>query len=494
MDKKLYFLLICISLILGVLACNLPEIIGTSSSDPSEESDEIISSQEDVDILSTESDDDSESEDTSQTNVGPESAGNIVIADPQTIDIDPVQRIQPGDLHYLGAFRLPGESGGSNWEYSGHGLTYFPDGDKDGSDDGFPGSLFGAGHDHQLFISEISIPSPVKSSNLDVLNTAVTLQEFSDISDGMFIPEEMAIPRIGIEFLPQQGQQTTPKIHFVWGQHIQDFELTHGWAEITLSNPAPAGPWAFDGYTNYVTADYIFEIPKEWADTYAQGMRLATGRAREGLWSGRGPGLFAYAPWESGNPPPAGETLTSINLFLLLLIQESGIPDIVSDESMAVNDYLDSDHWLGGAWLTAGDSSAVIFVGTKAVGNAWYGFANGVVWPMDCSESNSCPDVPEWPYEDRGFWAEDYEAQIIFYDTSDLAAVAIGQMETWEPQPYAVLSIQGILFDPELNPGDYKRDFISSAAFDRENGYLYIIERLGDEYKSVVHVWQVTGK
>jgi len=393
------------------------------------------------------------------------------------------------NLQYLGAFRLPDDPG---WEYSGHGLTYYPDGDPAASDN-FTGSLFGVGHDQQLGVSEISIPMPVNSRNLADLPTAMTLQPFADLTGGIFNPEAMSIPRVGIEYLPSQGAQTTPKIHFTWGQHIQDFEPSHGWAELDLSNPQAAGPWVFDGYTNYVTNDYLFEIPPAWADAYLPGYRLATGRAREGLWSGRGIGLFAYAPWEDGNPPAPNATLTQVRPLLLYGRQDPGMPDIVSDESKAMAEYKEADHWWGGAWLTAGERSAVIFVGTKALGKEWYGFANGMVWPHDCTEQNNCPEPPEWPYDDRGFWAEGYEAQIVFYDPANLAAVATGQMETWEPQPYAILSIQDVLYEPELNFADYKRDLVGAAAFDRVNSFLYVFERLADEYKSVVHVWQVAG-
>jgi len=494
MNKRYLIILVLCTLLMGALACNLPGMIESSEPVTSTDGESEMPSDEEANSESEDGDQVAESLGESQPAEEVPSSGDVVVSETLDVSIDPGERIQPSDLIYLGAFRLPEASGGSNWEYSGHGLTYFPEGDPAGTGDGFPGSLYGAGHDHQLFISEISIPVPVNSRNLDDLNTAITLQPFADLSDGIFIAEEMAIPRIGIEYLPPQGDQTSAKIHYVWGQHIQDFEHSHGWSELDLSNPQPAGPWFFDGYTNYVTTDYIFEIPKEWSDLYTPGMRLATGRAREGLWSGRGPGLFAYAPWEDGNPPSADSILDTLTPLLLYGIQGSGLPDITSDESMAVNGYLDSDHWMGGAWLTAGDKSAVVLVGTKAIGNAWYGFANGVVWSYDCSENNSCPDVPEWPYEDRGYWADDYEAQMIFYDPAELAAVATGQMETWEPQPYAILSLQGFLFDPELNPGDYRRDFIGAAAFDRGNGILFVIERLGDDYKSVVHVWRVSGE
>jgi len=471
LKNKMLFSLILVTLLASILACNLP---GTDKSPQDEQASDVNESDQ---AGESQTDDDVE-----------------VVEAPasEPVPIEPGERIQPSDLVYQGAFRLPDASGGSDWDYSGHALTQYPAGDPGGSEDSYPGSLFGAGHDQQLFISEISIPIPVNSRNLGDLNTATTIQPFADVSNNFFMVEEMAIPRIGLEYLPPQGDQTTAKLHYVWGQHIQDFEHSHGWAELDLANPQPVGPWFFDGYTNYVTTDYLFEIPKEWSDAYAPGMVLATGRAREGLWSGRGPGLFAYAPWADGNPPEPNVTLTTLKPLLLYGVQEPGLPDIVSDEAMAMQGYLDADHWMGGAWLTAGQKGSVIFVGTKALGNEWYGFANGVPWDYDCVDTNSCPEVPEWPYDDRGFWADDYEAQIIFFDPAELAAVATGQWETWDPQPYATLSLQDVLYDPELNFAEYRRDLVGAAAFDRENGLLYVIERLADEYKSVVHVWLVS--
>jgi hypothetical protein len=392
--------------------------------------------------------------------------------------------ITPDDLVYLGAFRLPDDP---NWEYSGHGLTYYPNGDSGGPDDGFSGSLFGVGHDQTLLVSEISIPAPVISKNLDDLNTAITLQPFADITGGV-ITEELALPRLGISY-----ENTSDKLHFAWGQHIQDFEPSHGWASMDLSNPQTAGTWHFGEYSNYITNDYLFEIPQEWADAYTPGQYLATGRTREGPWSGTGPALFAYGPWDDGNPPATGATLTSLTPLLLYGVQEPGFPEIVRDESMAAKDRLNADHWWGASWLSAGGNSAVIFVGTKALGHEWYGYANGVEWEYGCDETNSCPEMPEWPYDDRGFWADDYQAQMIFYDPADLAAVARGEMETWEPQPNATLVLDEYMFAPELDFGNYKRDIVGAAAFDREHGLLFVFERLADEYKSVIHVWRVQG-
>jgi len=397
-------------------------------------------------------------------------------------------RIQPDDLEYKGAFRLPDDEG---WGYSGYAMTYYPKGDSAGSADGFPGSLFILGHDHHQQIAEVSIPIPVISGsrNLAELNRAKMLQGFTDVRGQMF--GDLEIPRAGIAYLGAQKGQTTDKLHFSWGQHFQDFEPSHGWCELNLSQPKAKGPWVFGGYTNYVTNDYLFQIPKEWADINTPGQYLAVGRFRDGHWAGQGPALFAYAPWNDGNPPETKARLNSITPLLLYGIQEEGGIEISNAQSMKMNNFKEPDEWSGGAWLTAGGKSAVIFVGTKATGKCWYGFANGVVWPIDIDEDTVYPQVPAWPYDDRGWWSESVEAQIIFYDTSDLAAVARGRMKTYEPQPYASFDIDQYLFDPGLDVEQGKRYLVGAACFDQARGILYIIERRADEDRSLVHVWHV---
>jgi hypothetical protein len=42
-----------------------------------------------------------------------------------------------------------------------------------------------------------------------------------------------------------------------------------------------------------------------------------------------------------------------------------------------------------------------------------------------------------------------------------------------------------------LGWGDQRRYRIGDAAFDRENGFLYILELFTDEAKPVVHVWRI---
>ena len=176
-------------------------------------------------------------------------------------------------------------------------MAYYPDGDPSGPNDGYPGSLFGTGHNWNTYVSEISIPVPVNSAskNLDDLNTATTLQDFQDISGGLF--GELEIPRVGLEYLPPQGEQTSGKLYFAWAQHMGegDTNPSHGWSELNLSNPGTAGAWRIGDYWNYVTGDYIFAIPQAWADSNTPGMRLVTGRFRDG--GARGSGTVHVCLW-----------------------------------------------------------------------------------------------------------------------------------------------------------------------------------------------------
>jgi hypothetical protein len=378
--------------------------------------------------------------------------------------------IQPSDLTYQGAFRLPADPTGEGWEWSNwaSALTYYPDGDPSGPSDGYPGSLYGTGHDWYQYVAEVSIPVPVMSAGKDVndLNTATMLQDFADIQGGLFGTMEM--PRVGLAYLPPQGSQSSGKLYFAWAPHLDEGATnpSHGWSELNLSNPQSAGAWRIGEHWNYRTGDYLFDIPPTWADSHVSGRYLITGRFRDGGQDAQGPSLFAIAPWAEGNPPASGATLPATTLLLYTAVTDA--------EQHTLNNYHHSDEWTGGAWLTAGDSSAVIFVGNKGTGACWYGNPDG---PCD-----TC--------EDRGWWSTGFVGQMLFYDPADLADVVAGAMEAWEPQPYATLDIDNVLYN--ITSGQQKHH-VAAAAFDRGRGLLYVLEPLADEDRPLVHVWRISG-
>ena len=148
--------------------------------------------------------------------------------------------------------------------------------------------------------------------------------------------------------------------------------------------------------------------------------------------------------------------------------------------------YHHSDEWSGAAWLTAGDRAAVVFAGTKGLGDCWYGFADGTVWPDD----PPYPPIPDPPYDQRGWWSDRFAARLLFYDPADLAAVADGKMAAHAPQPYATLDIDQHLF---RNRQEWQKERLGAAAYDRPHGLLYILELFADGDAPLVHVWRVSG-
>jgi len=431
--------------------------------------------------------------------------------------------IQPGSFVYVGAFRLPGgDTPPQTFAYGGNAMTFNPDGDPSNGDD-FPGSLFITGHDRMAYgdlpdgdqIAEVSIPTPGFSDSPSGLPEAAFLQDFHDVTAGYFTELE-EIPRVGLQYLNHPA--TGPKLHLAWGQHLQfDDVASHAWVNATLGDPDLQGVWFIGNQDPYRVNGYLFDIPIPWADAYTNGRYLATGRMRDGGQGGMGPALFAYRPWlPDGSPSPSG---THLEETTLLLYENAYNTEVIT---RSLNGYQHPDAWEGGAWITTQDGrGAVLFAGTKSNGTKyWYGYRNAAGPQVPCvdaevtdfttcrmADGSACPpedfagccsDAAGTCISYRGWWSTRFDAQFILYDPAELARVAAGEIESWEPQPYAAIDIDEHLYlsPPEwdvigLGAGDQRRMRIGAVAFDRDNGYLYVLELYADEAKPVVHVWKI---
>ncbi|MFH1046683.1 MAG: hypothetical protein V1738_00095 [Patescibacteria group bacterium] len=383
--------------------------------------------------------------------------------------------IQPGDFSYRGAFRLPTSEDWMGWEWGGDAMTYYPGGDASGSSDGYPGSLYGTGHAWNMNVSEINIPTPVISAgkNPEDLNRAVTLKPFTDVRGGLFDPLNEII-RVGMAYLPAQASQTSGKLYLAFGQHLQEegssqLMPSHAWCDLDLTNTR--GSWWVDGENIYSVNDYLFDIPVGWANEHVGGNLLATGRYRDGGWSGQGPSIYAIAPWDYGNPPPAGTHIEPITLLQYDTSLENDA--LFSSSARTLDNYHHTDTWTGASWLTVGDKSAVAFVGTKGLGDYWYGDVNGPC--LDCASQ-------------RGWWSDRMIVQMMLFNPADLAAVAAGDLDPWEPQPYATIDLEPWMFRDD---GDQVMFQVGAMSFDQDHGLLYVFETLADEERPIVHVWKI---
>lgn len=430
--------------------------------------------------------------------------------------------ISPEAFAYLGAFRLPGgDERPRTFAYGGNAMTFRPDGDPNGPDDGFPGSLFLTGHARLPYgelpdgdqVAEITIPASLAAESIEALNQAEFVQDFADIARGQFAGLE-EITRVGLLYLDRPA--TGPRLHLAWGQHLQPEGslATHAWIDPALEDPKFTGPWNLDADLPYSVNGYLLEIPQAWADTYTGGFPVGTGRYRDGGWSGMGPALHAYQPWtdDSGTPARAGSTLPVVTLL------EYESSEASETFERALVGYQHPDEWEGAAWLTtpAGDS-AVLFAGTKSSGDKyWYGYVNPQGADQPCvdqelvgqftvcrqADGRPCPDSDlrecAGHTDYRGWWSTRFEGMFLLYDPADLARVAAGELQAWEPQPYAQVRIDDVLFhnpsgvEPDmLGTGEQRRFRIGEAAYDREHGLLYVLELFADGARPVVHAWRI---
>jgi len=441
---------------------------------------------------------------------------------PYSGDIESGPLVQTADFQYLGAFRLPGgDDRPLTFAYGGNAMTFNPNGDASGAGDGFPGSLFITGHDRMPYgelpdgnqVAEISIPLQVITGSVGELDQAQFMQDFQDVTQGFFTSME-ELTRVGMQYLDTPA--TGPKIHISWGQHFvpDPPAATHAWFDPDLSAPDMQGSWFIGDQSFYSVNGFMFDIPATWADQYAQGRYLATGRFRDGGWSGMGPALFAYRPWINDSGSPAGSG-THLQETVLLSYESS---ENTSNIERSLNGYQHPDEWEGGAWITTtSGNAAVLFAGTKGTGaKYWYGFINPAGAELPCvagdfvgqfnvcvmADGTPCPDEDltecSGHNDNRGWWSSRFDAQFILYDPADLARVAAGEIESWEPQPYGTLDIDEHLFldaseseQDWLGQGDQRLARIGAVAYDRDNDLLYVLELFADESMPVVHVWRI---
>jgi hypothetical protein len=66
--------------------------------------------------------------------------------------------------------------------------------------------------------------------------------------------------------------------------------------------------------------------------------------------------------------------------------------------------------------------------------------------------------------------------------------VALGNKQSYEPQPHAVWAIDDYLYHLT---SDQEWFHVGAIAFDRERGLLYVVEPFADGDKPIVHAWRV---
>lgn len=370
--------------------------------------------------------------------------------------------LQPNDITYIGAFRLPeGTFGCSNGEacvfnYAGRGIGYNPANN----------SLYVSGHVYNEYLAEINIPTLINSTNIKNLNTATIKQNFTNVWSG-------SLGRLGpggsyIENGGQTGGILVNGSKIV----ISQYAYYDGGFEAVLSHATVNSNWSggvgFSGMktvggtsANVVgqTAGYMTWIPSDWRTR--MGGPALTGIANIAIISRSsfGPSAWVFDPNKIGtvNPVPA--------------VQVVGYPNghwTLGDWS-GVNNYIGGSDWITAVVWPEG-SDTVLFYGRHGDTNCYGG-------------GPECGD-PTDPY--KGSHGYPYHTRIWAYNANDLLAVKNGTKNPWDLKPYWMYNFEG-----QLNGFIGGTKIILGATYDASKQIIYVSADHGDGSIPVIHAFQV---
>ncbi|MEA2061582.1 MAG: hypothetical protein U9P10_13970 [Thermodesulfobacteriota bacterium] len=375
---------------------------------------------------------------------------------------------------------------------AGSRSAFYPSGDPNGEGDGYPGSLFTAGHAHDDYAGEISIPAPAAAQSIADLPRARVLQAPADITGGWkdncsFHPDCLYRELDGLVYLPNINKMAwNLRDWFNTAKYDQD---SLGWSSLDMTDAQ--GVWHIgprnddaDLYHNAKTSNFLFKAPESFAAQWLNNKWLIAGGTREAgaLGGSQGPSLFALAPWEDGNPPASSACLDALPLVYYPEIVDcvwkstegQGVVYPKNNDVCVYPDYRAVDAWNGGAWVEADSGTAILITGKKGLGDNCY--AAGEVCNDPCMES-------------KGYHAYPYDPQILFYDPEHIKEVISGTRQPWQVLPCSIMSIKDIFYD--------ECGVIGAASWDSGGRHLFITEKEVNDPdngfwgKTIVHVWTI---
>jgi len=385
-------------------------------------------------------------------------------------------QLTPSDFTYQGAFRLP-----SDFNWGSRAMSYYPSGN------GGLGSLYVTGFDlNEPEFAEVSIPELSTTTEWQELTEATVLRAMTNFDGGLIerygnenenFDAEWAVVS-GIAFVPKQGTQTSDKLYGsldYWYGVVDESHLTIWFSELDGSNAHGlyhVGPNEVPYHGNK-SGDYLFSVPKWYADMYLGGRTLVTGKTRGAFYGSQGPTLFAFKPWDTDDH--SGNLDAVPMLWYNIYYPDCAGPNVGDKANCDFPDFTMCDKWEGGCFVESGEKRAILLLGIKGLGVNTYG----------APPSGACEDS-------QGYHCDPYERQVLFYDIDELGASAMGNRDPWSVVPYATWRPE------EFYLGDndgHTCGEVGGMDFDTDHRRIFMIEKgLGgynNENAAVVHVWTV---
>ncbi|MDZ7700179.1 MAG: hypothetical protein U5R49_25710 [Deltaproteobacteria bacterium] len=408
------------------------------------------------------------------------------------------ERLQPSDLVYQGAFRLPDDF---NW--GARGVSYYPPGNSGAGsllvtgfellfDQNHPGeSCWDPSWNCSAYYGEIAIPAPAIETNWENLPQATLLGGMVNFDGGLASSVHREYVFVSdMEYVPRRGTQTADKVYgSIEFWYAEGAVGEHTFPTIWMANLNGSGARGMfhvgpetTPYHGRKMGSYLFTVPQWYADRYLGGRILVTGRSRgtpvgydpvTTQGGSQGPTLFAFQALNTDNPTGNLDALP----FLYYRVKFPGCagPNVGDPSQCDYPAFTMCDSWTGGAFVDNGSRQAILLLGYKGLGTNCYDEP-----PVECNDP--CSDS-------HGYHCNPYERQIIFYDVDELGE-NVSSATPWTVLPYTIWRPDVFYLQGDVQ-GNVCGD-VGGMAVDPAGGRLFMVERgLGgtDNNAAVVHVW-----
>ena len=380
------------------------------------------------------------------------------------INPDDLPRIQPGDLSYVGGFRLPaGTANGDDFSFGGQPIAVNTE----------TNTLFVSSYRGN--VAEVTIPAPVNSGDVNAMPFASYVQPFADPAEGRLADISSGGVNLSGLLVHNNRLYGTATI-FYDANNTQ--RLSHFSRSLQLNQAS------FSGWSSVWQADrsgfvsgYMAAVPTEWQTSL--GGPAVTGQCCVPIaWrTSTGPSAFAFNPSQIGQPAVPAAPLLYYGLDHSTLGPWDGS-----------NPTYGATTQIQGVAVIAG-SSTVLYFGRNGLGPHCYG--NGT--PNKTLDGTVGVDGAVWCYDptnsDKGSHAYPYRYQVWAYDLNDLAAVKAGRKQPWDVVPYGVWALN--LPTPETAVR------IGGVSYDSLRQLVYVSQRDADPdgyaSRAIIHVFRVTA-
>ena len=372
--------------------------------------------------------------------------------------------LSSGGLQYVGGFRLPAHSSNGEWfSFGGYSVAFNP----------ASNSLFVSGTRGN--IAEVSIPTPVNTSDVTSMPFASYLQPFADPTEGRLY--DVASSGVDLSGLMVYGNR-------LYGTASIFYDANNTQRVSHFSRSLRLNESSFSGWSSVWQSDrqgfvsgWMAPVPSEWQALL--GGPAITGQCCIPIVyrTSTGPAAIAFNPGQIGQGAVSATPL----LYYTLDHATLGSWDNSSPTYGATTQ-------IRGLAVIAG-TRTVLYFGRNGLGENCYGNGTAnqsLAGTYGVDGSVYCYDPTN---SDKGTHAYPYRYQVWAYDLNDFAAVKAGTKQPWDVVPYGVWPLDFPTPESTVRTG--------GVAYDAQRQLLYV-SQLGadpDGYSSraVIHVFRLNA-